>query len=96
MCAMLACVLFSSTSLIARLVKYAGLPTLQFSADSQLLLGFVMFCMFLREHFFIQPYAFDDFWPPCLGSFLVILGSLSLNGACAYGKAGPSQALTQL
>ena len=90
MFAMLACVIFSSTTLIARLVKYTGLPSLQFSADSQLILGLIMVSMFLREHFFILPYAFDDFWPPALGSFLVICGSLSLNGACAYGKAGPA------
>jgi len=42
-------------------------------------------------------YTWGEAWPVLLGSALMVVGTISLNGATAYGKAaGAVQALIQL
>ena len=45
----------------------------------------------------MNPYTLSESWPVLLGSVMMVIGTISLNGATAYGKAaGAVQALIQL
>jgi hypothetical protein len=56
----------------------------------------VIITMFFIEHFTRKPYTLDEAWPVLLGSTIMVMATLCINGSTAYGKAGAVQALMQI
>lgn len=91
------CSFYALNSLMSRYSKFHGIPSLQFSADSSLSIVVINTTLFIHQHFFVMAYTWGEAWPVLLGSALMVVGTISLNGATAYGKAaGAVQALIQL
>ena len=91
------CTLYAINSLLSRHSKRYGIPSLQFSADSSVFIVLVNTTLFIHQHFFVQAYTWAESWPVLFGSALMVLGTISLNGATTYGKAaGAVQGLIQL
>jgi hypothetical protein len=56
----------------------------------------VIITMFFIEHFIRKPYTWEEAWPVLLGSAIMVMATLCINGSTAYGKAGAVQALMQI
>ena len=91
------CTFYAINSLVSRYSKNHGIPSLQFSADSSVSIVLINSALFIHQHFFVQAYTWGEAWPVLFGSALMVIGTISLNGATAYGKAaGAVQSLIQL
>lgn len=89
--------IYAVNSMITRFARYRNIPSLQYSADTMLITSSLIISLFLYEQFVSgDPYTLQEAIPVILSSVFMLVGTLCLNVAMAFGKGGPAQAFIQL